>query len=244
GHRPPGALDLGLPEARRLVHDLALKVRKLDDVVIDNAQCPDPGRREIEQQRRAEPARPDHQHPARQQLLLSLLADLVEDDVPGVAVELLVVQGQGNTEPFDGQRPSNSAVDRYRSAEDGRMTTICLPAISGRAPTSSAAASAAPEEIPTGMPSSAATRRAVANAVSLPMRTISSITSRFRIGGTKPAPMPWILCGPGGLPDSTALSSGSTATIRRPGLRAFSTSPTPVSVPPVPTPDTTTSTRP
>ena len=60
----------------------------------------------------------------------------------------------------------------------------------------------------------------------------------------KPAPMPWILCGPGGPPDSTALSSGSTATILRPGLRGFSTEPTPVSVPPVPTPLTTTSTLP
>ena len=60
----------------------------------------------------------------------------------------------------------------------------------------------------------------------------------------KPAPMPWIRCGPGGPPDSTALSSGSTAIIRRPGLRGFSTEPTPVKVPPVPTPLTTTSTAP
>ena len=60
----------------------------------------------------------------------------------------------------------------------------------------------------------------------------------------KPAPMPWMRFGPGGPPDSTGLSSGSTATIRRPGLRGFSTEPTPVRVPPVPTPQTTTSTAP
>ena len=39
--------------------------------------------------------------------------------------------------------------------------------------------------------------------------------------GTKPAPMPWILCGPGLPPDSTGESAGSTATIFRlgqPGL--------------------------
>ena len=62
--------------------------------------------------------------------------------------------------------------------------------------------------------------------------------------GTNPAPVPWILCGPGGPPDSTAESSGSTAIIFKPGLRALSTDPTPVSVPPVPTPLTTASTLP
>ena len=53
--------------------------------------------------------------------------------------------------------------------------------------------------------------------------------------------MPWILCGPGAPPESTALSSGSTAIIFKPGLRAFSTAPTPVNVPPVPMPLTTAS---
>ena len=37
----------------------------------------------------------------------------------------------------------------------------------------------------------------------------------------KPAPIPWMRCGPGGPPDSTGLSSGSTATICRAGLARF-----------------------
>ena len=118
---------------------------------------------------------------------------------------------------------------------------MVLPLISGRAPTSSAAATAAPEEMPTGMPSSRATARAVSKAASLLTVTTSSITERSRIAGTNPAPMPWILCGPGWPPDSTGESSGSTATIRSDGLRGFSTWPTPVMVPPVPTPATNTS---
>src|SRR5271170_2708184 len=77
------------------------------------------------------------------------------------------------------------------------MITIVLPAFSGRRPTSIAAATAAPEEMPTGMPSIRATSRAVSNAVWLPTAMISSITLRSRIAGMKPAPMPWILCGPG-----------------------------------------------
>ena len=53
--------------------------------------------------------------------------------------------------------------------------------------------------------------------------TTSSITERSRMSGTKPAPMPWILCEPGWPPDSTGLSSGSTAIMRSDGLRGFNT---------------------
>jgi len=66
----------------------------------------------------------------------------------------------------------------------------------------------------------------------------------FSTSGTKPAPMPWILCGPFCPPESTAEAAGSTATICAEGLRSLSTSPTPVIVPPVPMPDTTISTPP
>ena len=41
----------------------------------------------------------------------------------------------------------------------------------------------------------------------------------------KPAPMPWILCGPRGLPESTGLVVGSTAMILRLGLRGLSARP-------------------
>ena len=55
--------------------------------------------------------------------------------------------------------------------------------------------------------------------------------------GVKPAPIPWILCGPGCPPEITGLASGSTATVKS-SLRPLITSETPVIVPPVPTPDT------
>lgn len=59
---------------------------------------------------------------------------------------------------------SNSAVERYRSAKDGRMTTMFLPVMRGRPPISRAAATAAPEEIPPRMPSCRARSRAVSKA--------------------------------------------------------------------------------
>ena len=113
-----------------------------------------------------------------------------------------------------------------------------------REPTSIAACSAAPPEIPASTPSRAALRRAVSIASSSSTATISSITSRLSTSGTKPAPMPWILCGPGSPPESTGDAFGSTATTCRSGLRSLSRSPQPVIVPPVPTPATSTSTRP
>ena len=117
------------------------------------------------------------------------------------------------------------------------------PADSGRAATCSAPHTAAPHDIPASTPSRRAQRHAVSIASSSSTAMTSSISSRLSTAGTKPAPMPWILCGPGGPPDSTAEVRGSTATTcSRVALRA--PRPTPVIVPPVPTPATNTSTRP
>src|SRR5205807_1670033 len=56
--------------------------------------------------------------------------------------------------------------------------------------------------------------------------------------------MPWILCGVNPPPLSTWASTGITATILIFAFRFFSTWPTPLTVPPVPTPATTASTLP
>ena len=64
----------------------------------------------------------------------------------------------------------------------------------------------------------AASARAVSIASSSVTGMISSITSRFRIGGTNPAPIPWMRCGPGWPPESTGEPAGSTATTRTSGI--------------------------
>ena len=68
--------------------------------------------------------------------------------------------------------------------------TMRLPAISGRAAISRAAAVAAPEDMPPGIPSVLASRRAVSKAVSFPMVTTPSIKASSRLPGLKPAPIP------------------------------------------------------
>ena len=124
------------------------------------------------------------------------------------------------------------------------ITTISLPAFSARRATSTAAQIAAPDEMPTSSPSSFAERRAIAKASSFFTWMTSSLILVLRMSGTKPAPMPWIVCGPFTPPDRTGEASGSTAIALKDGLRALMTSPTPVIVPPVPTPETRMSTLP
>jgi hypothetical protein len=107
---------------------------------------------------------------------------------------------------------------------------------------------------PQRMPSSRARRRAIAMASSLETWSPPRRRARGRgSSGTKPAPMPWILCGPGcsgaspalvwvitrGVPPARPRPSGGSCP-----WCARCSGETPVMVPPVPTPETSTSTAP
>ena len=58
------------------MHDLTLEVGEIDLIVIAQRDVPHTARSEIETDRRAKPARADHQRSCRKQLLLPLDADL------------------------------------------------------------------------------------------------------------------------------------------------------------------------
>jgi hypothetical protein len=83
----------GLLRADRIgaVEDLALQVGEVDLVAIGEGQAPYAGGREIERGGTTESAGADDEDPGRTKLLLPLDTDLVEEDVPAVAEELLVV---------------------------------------------------------------------------------------------------------------------------------------------------------
>ena len=57
-----GALDLRHADAARRVEDLALQVRRVDGVGVDEAERADAGRREVERRGRAEAAGAEEQH--------------------------------------------------------------------------------------------------------------------------------------------------------------------------------------
>ena len=119
----------------------------------------------------------------------------------------------------------------------GSTVTTTRPAPS-RPATSRAAHTLAPAETPTSSPSSRASRSAVVIASSSRTWTSSSTTARLKTPGTNEAPIPWMPWTPNFPPASTGEFAGSTATIRTPLTFSRSTSPTPVIVPPVPTPAT------
>ena len=87
--RLAGGAGLRTADRGGLVDDLALEVRGVDHVVVDEADRADAGRREVERGRRAESAGAEQQHLGVQQLHLALDADLGQQGVARVAVALL-----------------------------------------------------------------------------------------------------------------------------------------------------------
>ena len=85
---------------------------------------------------------------------------------------------------------ANKAVDKYLSPESGRSATIFLPLFSGLLARIAAAFNAAPEEIPTRIPSLTANALPSSNASSFSIGSTSSYTFVLRTLGTKPAPIP------------------------------------------------------
>ena len=103
-----GAVDLERADAVGCVHDLPLQIGQIDPVGIGDPEGSDPGGREIEQQRRAEAAGADDEDARGEQPDLPLLADLVEDQMAGIALKLLLAELHRDAS----QMPSNSTVDR------------------------------------------------------------------------------------------------------------------------------------
>jgi len=85
------------------VDDLALQVRLVDHVEVDDAQRADTGRGQVHQRGRAEAAGADAQHLGVLQAALADLAYVRDDQVPGVAPDL-----------FDGQVISGGNQRRQR----------------------------------------------------------------------------------------------------------------------------------
>ena len=110
--RPLRRLGLGLAEPVGRVDDLALEVRRVDGVVVDDPERADAGGGEVERRRRAEPAGADQEDARVEQLQLALLADLRDQQVAAVAAALLV--GRGRSAAASGSRSASSRCSRPR----------------------------------------------------------------------------------------------------------------------------------
>ena len=112
--------DLRLAEPLGRVDDLALEVRVVDDVAVDDPERPDARGREVERGRRAEAAGADQEDAGVEQLLLALLADLGDEQVARVALALRRCERDGRDErvavPLPVGEPAGE-VDRVLVAE-------------------------------------------------------------------------------------------------------------------------------
>ena len=89
------ARDLGHAQPVGGVRDLALQVGQIDHIVVDQPDRADAGGGEVEQHRRAEAARPDDQHARGEQLRLAGAADLRQQDMARVALDLVFAKIHG-----------------------------------------------------------------------------------------------------------------------------------------------------
>ena len=108
--------DLRLPDVVGLVKDLALQVRAVDDVEVDDADRADAGEREVERDRRAEATGADDEHARFDDLALPGAADLGHDQVAAVAFHHLRCEHRGPAPPASAgmtatSSPSLSGVD-------------------------------------------------------------------------------------------------------------------------------------
>ena len=87
----------------------------------------------------------------------------------------------------------NKGVEKYLSPLSGKRATIVFPSFSGFLASSIAAKSAAPEDIPTRIPSFDAISLPYSNAYSFSTVIISSYIFVLSVLGINPAPIPWIL---------------------------------------------------
>ena len=66
------------------------RLRDVDGVEVDDADLPDAGGGQVQRDRRAEPAGADHQHARVEQLALPGAADVGQDDVARVPLDLIL----------------------------------------------------------------------------------------------------------------------------------------------------------
>src|SRR5690606_16699651 len=98
------------------MNDLALQVRRIDDIEVDDVNRPHSRRGEVQQHRTPQPTSSHHQHPRPQQPPLSLPAHLRQDNMPRVAFDLLVgeaLSGQG-LEPLSVEREKKNFTTETR----------------------------------------------------------------------------------------------------------------------------------
>ncbi len=84
-----GDFDLRAADIGSAVQDLALEVREIDDVIVDQTDAPHAGGGEVQRTRASQATGTHQQHTALQEFALSFDAELRKIQVAPVAIELI-----------------------------------------------------------------------------------------------------------------------------------------------------------
>lgn len=85
-------VDLAHADTVGVMNDLALQIGQVDRVEIRQMQLTDTGRRQIQRDRRTEAAEADDQHAAVFELQLPIDVDVLQQNLPAVAQQFLIIQ--------------------------------------------------------------------------------------------------------------------------------------------------------
>ncbi|MNS70476.1 hypothetical protein D3C72_1038200 [compost metagenome] len=85
-------VDLAHTDAVGVVNNLALQIGQIDRVEIRQMQFTDTRRREIQRHRSAETAEADDQHATVLELQLPIDVDVLQQNLPAVAQQFLIIQ--------------------------------------------------------------------------------------------------------------------------------------------------------
>ena len=116
-------LDLETTDVGVGVQDLALKVGNVDAIEVDDPELADPCGSQVHRDRRAEPARADAQDARVEQLALPGPTDVRQDDVPGVALHLLLGERLGHVTVSSSSVTSPSTIENERSTGADRSAS-------------------------------------------------------------------------------------------------------------------------
>ena len=88
GQAFPGRIQLGASYVLGAMQNLSLQIRGIDLVEVDEAECADSRRGEVEREGRPEPSSPHQQDPRIPEAQLTLFAHLRQGQMPRIPTEL------------------------------------------------------------------------------------------------------------------------------------------------------------
>ena len=122
-------VHLGPPDGRGGVDHLAVQVRRLDPVGVDDPDGAHPGGGQVLQHRGSEPAGADHQHPGGGQPALAGHPEFGQDHLPRVALQVVGVERTGRRQQ---RRQGHEPRTQYQAMAVGSTPSTSAGCSTGR----------------------------------------------------------------------------------------------------------------